>query len=136
MMRIWGALIALVLCGCSTLGGPQVCLLPSQKPMIEVQLFFGRDIEGRAIVSDAEWADFAATTVAKDFPNGFTVSDGVGQWRDPSGAVVHEPSKIVLVAADRADTLAPKLNDVIESYRARFHQQAVGVVTRPVCAAF
>ena len=88
------------------------------------------------MVSDAEWADFVATTIAKDFPNGFTVSDGVGQWRDPSGAVVHEPSKIVLVAADRADTLAPKLNDVIEFYRARFHQQAVGVVTRPVCAAF
>ena len=136
MMRVWGALIAVALCGCSSFSEPQSCPLPSQKPMIEAQLFFGRDIEGRAMVSDAEWAEFAATTVAKDFPNGFTASDGVGQWRDTSGAVVHEPSKIVLVVADRADALAPKLSDVIEAYKARFHQQAVGVVTRPVCAAF
>ena len=136
MMRIWRVLIALVLCGCSTLGGPQACLLPSQKPRIEAQLFFGRDIEGRAAVSDAEWADFAATTIAKDFPDGFTASDGVGQWRDPSGAIVHEPSKIVLIVADNADALVPRLNDVIEAYKTRFHQQAVGVVTRPVCAAF
>ena len=136
MMRVWGILIALALCSCSTLGGQQACPLPSQKPMIEAQLFFGRDIEGRATVNDAEWADFAATTIAKDFPDGFTTSDGVGQWRDPSGAVVHEPSKIVLVAADKADALTPKLNDVIEAYKTRFRQQAVGVVTRPVCAAF
>jgi hypothetical protein len=136
MMRVWGVLIALALCGCSTLGGQQACLLPSQKPMIEVQLFFGRDIEGRAAVSDAEWADFAAVTIARTFPDGFTTTDGVGQWRDPSGAVVHEPSKIVLIAADNTDALRPKLNDVIEAYKARFHQQAVGVVTRPVCAAF
>jgi hypothetical protein len=136
MARIFALLTALVLCGCSSFGGPQTCLLPPQKPMIEAQLLFGRDIEGRATVSDAEWTDFAATTIAKDFPDGFTVSDGVGQWRDPSGAAVHEQSKIVLVVADKADALAAKLDDVIEAYRSRFHQQAVGVITRPVCAAF
>jgi hypothetical protein len=136
MMRVFALWAALALCGCSSLGGAQTCLLPSQKPMVEAQLFFGRDIEGRALVSDTEWADFAATTIAKDFPDGFTTSDGVGQWRDPSGAVVHEPSKIVLVTAEKSDAMASKLGDVIQAYRTRFHQQAVGVVTRPVCAAF
>jgi len=105
--------------------------------MIEAQLFFGRDIAGRAPLSDAEWAAFAATVLTKDFPDGFTVSDGEGQWRDPqTGAIVREQSKIVLIAADNSPVLAAKFGDVIDAYRAQFHQQSVGVITRPVCAAF
>ncbi len=133
------ALLALLaLCGCaSSAGYPQACLLPSQKPMVEAQLFFGRAVEGRGPVSDAEWSDFAASVVARNFPDGFTVSDGDGAWRDPkTGAVTHEQTKILIVAAAATAPLASRLADVIAAYRARFHQQSVGVITRPVCAAF
>lgn len=113
------------------------CLLPSEKPMIEAQLFFGRDIEGRGPVSDDEWSDFAATTIAKDFPDGFTVSNGDGHWLDPvTKSVIHEQSKIVLIAAKPSRTFSGKLMHVIGAYRARFHQQSVGVITREICAAF
>ena len=113
------------------------CPLSSEKPMVEVQLFFGRDIEGRGPVTNNEWADFAATVLTRQFPDGFTVSDGEGQWRDPvSKAVVHEQSKIVTVAAPHSPALMRKLTDVMSTYRTRFHQQSVGIVTRSVCAAF
>lgn len=113
------------------------CPLASQKPMIEAQLFFGRDIAGRAPVSDAQWTDFVAAVLARDFPDGFTVSDGNGEWRDPkSRKVVREQTKIVTIAASRSPDFAKKLQDVTDAYRARFHQQSVGLATYDVCAAF
>jgi hypothetical protein len=105
--------------------------------MIEVELFFGRDIPGGGSVSDADWADFTATVVTPAFPDGFSASDAKGQWRgSDNGKIVHEPSEIVTIVAPRSPTLASKISKIVESYRTRFHQQSVGVVTRPVCAAF
>jgi len=113
------------------------CPLPSEKPMVEAQLFFGRDIAGRGPVSDAEWTDFVAAVLARDFPDGFTVSDGNGEWRDPVfNAVVREQTKIVAIAARPSPDFAKKVQDVTDAYRTRFHQQSVGVITHDVCAAF
>ncbi len=119
------------------LAGPAACPLPGEKPMIETQLFFGRDIPGRGPLTDAEWSDFAAKTLAGNFPDGFTVADGDGQWRDPqTRRVDHERSKIVIVAAMPAPDLVRRLSAVTNAYRSRFHQISVGVVTTAVCASF
>jgi hypothetical protein len=113
------------------------CPVPSERPMIEVELFFGRDIPGGGRVSDADWADFTATVITPAFPDGFSVSDAKGQWRDSgSGKIVREPSEIVTVVAPQSPVLASRISKIAESYRLRFHQQSVGIVTRPVCAAF
>ena len=126
-------LLALII---STPAGAK-CLLASQKPMTEAQLFFGRDIPGGGEVSDEDWSKFAGEVIAADFPDGFTVSDGDGAWRDAkTGSAVHEKSKIVLIDGRATPEFVRKLHHVAESYRTRFHQDAVGVVTRQVCAAF
>jgi len=113
------------------------CPLPSEKPMVEVQLFFGRDVPGGGRVSDADWADFAATVITPAFPDGFSVTDAKGQWRDSAtGKIVREPSEVLEVVAPQSPALAPKIGKIADAYRTRFHQQSVGIVTRPVCAAF
>jgi len=113
------------------------CPLPSEKPMVEVELFFGRDIPGGGRVSDADWADFAATVITPAFPDGFSASDANGQWRDTeSRKIVREPSEIVTIVAPQSPVLASKLAKIARAYRTRFHQQSVGIVTRQVCAAF
>jgi hypothetical protein len=113
------------------------CPLAYEKPMVEAQLFFGRDIAGRAPVSDAQWTDFVAAVLAREFPDGFTVSDGNGEWRNPVfNAVVREPSKIVVIAAPQSPDFAKRLQAVTDAYRTRFHQQSVGVITHDVCASF
>lgn len=105
--------------------------------MLVAEVFFGRGINGRTPLSDAEWSRFAAEIVTPNFPDGFTTFDGEGQWRNPrTGRIVSGRTKILLVAARRAPDLAQRLRAVIEAYKARFHQQSVGVITRDSCAAF
>ena len=105
--------------------------------MLVAELFFGRGMKGRAPVSDAEWAEFEAQTVAPNFPDGFTVFDGEGQWRNPqSGQIVSARTKILMVAAERTPDLAQRLSAVIDAYQRRFRQQSVGIITRDSCAAF
>ena len=105
--------------------------------MLVAELFFGRDIRGRKPLTDAEWAEFAAQTVTPNFPDGFTVFDGEGQWRNPqTGHIARDPTKILLVAAKRQPDLARRLSAVIDAYKTQFRQQSVGLITRDSCAAF
>ncbi len=105
--------------------------------MLVAELFFGRGVKGREPVTDAEWAQFAARVITPSFPDGFTVFDGEGQWRNPqTGRIARDRTKIVLVAARRAPDLAQRLSAVIEAYKGRFRQQSVGLITRESCAAF
>ena len=105
--------------------------------MLVAELFFGRRIKGREPPTDAEWAEFTENTITPNFPDGFTVFDGEGQWRDPrTGHIAHDPTKILLVAAKREPHLVRRLSAVIDAYKYKFHQQSVGLITRDSCAAF
>ena len=105
--------------------------------MLVAELFFGRSIPGRGPLTEAEWAEFAAEVITPNFPAGFTVMDGAGQWQNPStGKTSRDPTKVLLVAAARAPDLAGRLSAVIGAYKSRFHQQSVGIITRDSCAAF
>ena len=105
--------------------------------MTVTELFFGRDIPGRAPLTEAEWKGFARRTIAAAFPDGFTVIDAEGGWRDPqSGRLIREPTKLLIVAAPPGKKLASRVDQVIRAYRRQFHQRAVGIVTRTDCAAF
>ncbi len=105
--------------------------------MLVAELFFGRNIRGRGPLTDAEWSEFAAQIVTPNFPDGFTVTDGNGQWQNPAtGVITRQPTKIVLVAANPTPDLGARLSAVIDAYKTRFHQQSVGIITRDSCAAF
>jgi uncharacterized protein DUF3574 len=104
--------------------------------MISAELFFGRSVGNRA-VSEREFATFVAAVITPRFPDGLTVLDAQGQWRNgSSGIIVHEASKLVKVifaddAARRAD-----LDAIAASYRLQFHQESVLISLESVCARF
>jgi len=114
---------------------PLSCPAP-EKPMLRADLYFGRATDGAAVVSEKQWADFVSAELTPRFPDGLTVLDGLGQWRDPSGRIVREPSKIVIIVMPNGETAHQRLEAAAAAYKQRFHQQSVGVVTRPVCAEF
>jgi len=139
-MKRWMVLAALALAvsGAVPATGNETaaCPLAGQTAMTEAELFFGLSIRGRGPVTPNEWRTFTADTLTRTFPLGFTVYDGMGQWMDGARQrVVRERSKVVLVVADNAG-LADKLLAVARVYKTRFRQQSIGIVTRPVCAAF
>jgi hypothetical protein len=71
------------------------------------------------------------------FPDGLTVFDAAGQWRDPaSKKTVRESSKIVLIVLPGNADDIPRLNEIAETYKRRFKQQAVGMILRPACVSF
>jgi hypothetical protein len=105
--------------------------------MLVTQLFFGLSVKGRGPVTRGEWTAFVRRHIAPRFPDGFTVYEAQGQWLDPaSHSVVRENSKVMVIAAEDSAEVRTKITEVSELYRAIFHQQSVGVITRRECAAF
>jgi hypothetical protein len=101
------------------------------------QLLFGRAIGTQGEVSEPEWQDFLAATVTPAFPNGLTVADTQGQWRDSAtGALVRERSKVVTILIDDPAAVRPRLDAIADAYKQRFRQDAVGIVIAPACVAF
>jgi hypothetical protein len=138
-MRMLAGSLLQGLAACSTAEPPQpyTCLLPTENRMLVAELFFGRALRGRVSLGEAEWRAFAANSITPNFPDGFTVFDGDGQWRNPAtGVITGEPSKIVVIAIPRSPDLGRRLTAVIDAYKTRFGQQSVGIITRDSCAAF
>jgi hypothetical protein len=104
--------------------------------MTEAQLFFGRNIQGAATVTDQQWRDFVDEEVMPRFPEGFSVGDVYGQYRNQSGIIVREPSKQLLIVSRDMRGDEPKLNAIRDAYKRRFNQESVLLVEAPVCAGF
>jgi hypothetical protein len=109
----------------------------TQRPKQVAELLFGRDVGGRLGVSEAAWRRFVSREITPRFPDGLTVTDAAGQWRDPAtGVIEREPSKRVeIVLLGDADDQA-RLEAIVDAYKHRFHQHAVGIIVRPACVAF
>ena len=100
--------------------------------MVRAELLFGR-----TAAPAAEWDDFLAHSVTPLFPDGLTVLDGQGQWLSPKTSTIsHEASTVLLILAPPSPDLKARLDAVRENYKARFHQQSVGLVTSTSCVAF
>jgi hypothetical protein len=109
----------------------------AQKPREVAELMFGRNIGNRVGVSEAAWQRFVAREMTPRFPDGLTIIDATGQWRDSgTSKVVREPSKRVEIVLPGAGDDEDKLDAIVAAYKKQFRQQAVGVVVRPACVAF
>jgi hypothetical protein len=115
------------------LGPTPTCAAPATAQR-QITLYFGRGWRGGE-VSDAEWTGFVADAVAPRFPNGFTVWDATGQWRDSAGVVVHERSKVVRLVTDDPVGARVAAAAIANEYRRRFEQEAVLETEADVCAS-
>jgi hypothetical protein len=133
----------LLLAGCGgsssapTTAPEAACAYPGARPMLVAELAFGRNIKGGPGVSDADWAQFQQETLTRQFPDGMTVIDAVGQWTDPRAKRhVSEASKFVIIVAPNTPTTLQSLRIVTDAYKRRFGQESVMVATNPSCVSF
>ncbi|HEY6704742.1 MAG TPA: DUF3574 domain-containing protein, partial [Xanthobacteraceae bacterium] len=72
--------------------------LGGQRPSQVAELMFGRNIGGRLGVNEADWNRFVDREITSRFPNGLTMFNAAGQWRDEAtNKIVREPSKLVQI---------------------------------------
>ena len=80
-------------------------------------------------------AGFLDAEVTPRFPDGFTVLDARGQWRD-GGSIVREPSKVLVIALSDESRDRASLSAIADAYKARFRQQSVLTMVRQACVSF
>lgn len=99
-------------------------------------MYFGRNIGGELGVSEDAWDAFVDAEITPRFPDGLTVADAEGQWRDTeTGAVVREPSKrLTLFLTDEVRD-RDALEAIADAYKAQFQQQAVALVVERSCVS-
>ncbi|WP_170145917.1 DUF3574 domain-containing protein [Rhodoplanes elegans] len=125
---------------------PAITCPTGETASVVTELFLGREAAGRRVVTETRFADFLAREVTPRFPDGLTVYDANGQWRDETGRITREASKVLLILAPAqepsADTdpkrpsRAEKIAAIVDAYKRRFRQKSVLVLTRPTCARF
>jgi hypothetical protein len=94
---------------------------------IRSELFFGRNKPDGTEVSEEEFAEFLRDAITPEFPDGLTVLDGIGQFRDASGATVREKAKvlILLYPSSAKKQSSRKIERIRRAYKTRFAQQSV-----------
>jgi hypothetical protein len=103
-----------------------------QQPMRDIELMLGRP-DG----SDARWTRFLADEVTPRFPNGLTVYETRGQWRDPRNELIRrERSRVLRIITPADAALVDKIDAIVQRYKKAFRQTSVGIIARDVCASF
>lgn len=91
------------------------------------ELYFGMNKKDGAEVSGEDWSGFLDTEVTPRFPDGFTVLYGYGQYKDSTGRIVREQSRVLVLFYPKK--IRAEVNSKIEELRAvykkRFDQESV-----------
>jgi Protein of unknown function (DUF3574) len=137
-MKALGALaLSFALVGCATAPPPPAQPCPAgQEYRHTAQLFFGRNVGGKAAVSEADFHKFVDEELTPRFPDGLTVIDGGGQWRGEENRMIREAAKVVLIVEPKGHEVPGRIEAVRSAYKARFHQDSVLLVTQTACVSF
>ena len=112
---------------------PAACTAPL-KPALEINLYFGRDIEAGGEVSEDQWAEFVAAEVTPRFPDGLSVLNVAGQSRNSKNQTLRERTKLLVVVVFDAPGHLAKVQAIVEAYNKRFGQHGVFRTEHTVCA--
>ncbi|HSF48584.1 MAG TPA: DUF3574 domain-containing protein [Burkholderiales bacterium] len=100
------------------------------------ELFFGLS-RPDGVISEEEFQGFVNNFVTPRFPDGLTLLGGAGQFRDASGTIISEGSKLLILLYPARTRDA---NDLIEAirfdYKTQFQQQSVLRADDRSCVSF
>jgi Protein of unknown function (DUF3574) len=108
----------------------------SAAPYARLELLFGRSRKDGTEIGDAEWRAFLDSEVTPRFPDGLTVLDAYGQWRNSAGTIAKEKSVVLLIWYRPAAESQAKIEAIRSAYKARFGQESVLRVDSVSCVSF
>ena len=119
---------------CWTLTGCQSS--SSSQRWVRSEVYFGLSKPDGSFISGGEWDAFVSEVVTPEFPAGLSIIDVVGQWRNGSGCIEKERSKMLVLLHPSNAAAEVQIDEIRASYRRRFNQEAVMKVTTPVQVSF
>lgn len=126
--------------GSQFFASPSVAATPSRQPQavgdpfIRTELFFGTQKPDGSEVTAKQWKKFLNNEITPRFPDGLTVLTGSGQFRDSSGEIIKETSRvlILLYPVETQAESSVKIEQIREAYKQAFQQQSVLRADDPV----
>lgn len=100
-------------------------------PYVETSLFFGTARpDGGPAVTDRQFHAFVDEFVTPRFPDGLTIQQGQGQYRDAHGTIEHERSYelTLFYPTSQARRHDPEIERIRAAYNKRFGQESVARV--------
>jgi hypothetical protein len=133
LSRLWLVVAGISLSAC---GAPR-CQQGVDQAMQIYNLYFGLSVSGRPPITEREWKAFREQVITPALPDGYTVLDGEGAWKNPrSRQTITESTKILQVAMP--DT--PESLDIINRLRLagqeKLYQSVIGMTVRNGCGSF
>jgi hypothetical protein len=110
--------------------------IPESKPFARTELFFGLRKPNGTEVKNAEFQQFLDREVTPRFPDGFTVISGQGQFKDASGVILKERSKLLILLYPISATSSQQIDKIRKAYVTVFQQQSVLRTDNLSCTAF
>lgn len=126
------SLFPVLLMGCGTMSGTP-CGNDERRAVQEL-VYFGAETPSGHVTSE-DWASFLSEVVTPRFPEGLSAWEASGQWRSASGQVIREPSHLLSLVHSGSAAQNRAIQELIETYKARFHQEAVLPVSSVACAS-
>jgi Protein of unknown function (DUF3574) len=119
MTKMSRLLIAILLLSTSVLS-------QAAKKYHKVELYFGLSERGKPI-SEQQWQSFVDNYITPSFPEGMTIIDAYGQWRDDSThEITKEKSKmVVLICPKHSEATRRSVEGVKKKYCDLYNQQSV-----------
>src|SRR5579885_2650434 len=99
-------------------------ILRTQPTLVQDTLYFGTTTPQGA-VKPTQWDAFLRREVTPRFPDGLTVWDAKGQWRNAKGFIGKEPTKVLLIIHVDSPAEDKAVQAVIEAYKKEFGQESV-----------
>ena len=112
------------------------CHSPSGQAWVRSEIYFGQTKPSGAHITPTDWQMFLDEVVTPQFPAGLTVLDAAGQWRNATGHLDREPSKVLVLVHPPSCEIETKVDAIRAEYCRRFEQEAVLIVTSKARVAF
>ena len=134
MRLIMAILLTASLAACTTADSDHACTGTSQ---VETRLYLGLSQPNGPNVTATAFARFLKAEVTPRLPEGYTLLDGQGFWReDRSGKTISEPSRVLVHLHDASPAKNSTLDAIAAAYKQAFHQEAVLRTDTRTCVAF
>jgi hypothetical protein len=115
----------------------QICeQLSKGEIFVRTELLLGLSRSDGSAITAEEFQSFVDLQVTPRFPEGLTVLNGNGQFRNSAGHVVQEGSKLLILLYPLSREHSARVDEIRSAYKTAFHQESVLRVDEYSCVSF